>query len=1302
MRGFLIYLYLACGLFLSWSGIARAAPEEPAPLVKIVTNHAVLPAKFHVLAPIAARVGVRLEHVDVGTIHTPAEQWLRGADLVVLEAPRPSASTEIDQAVGTRLMEGSIPWLKIGSGKPAFGGITPAQQQQLTRYYTNGGGRNFELFFEAAKLLVEGRPTASLPDAALLPDSGIYHPAASRIFESVENYLAWADARLPEASGRIAFLIHSGTVGDMQTQVIDALIAATEARGMLPVAFWYDSNDPQALTKVVRPAGAAAIVNLRMTQNSAERAAELADLGIPAIQTLTYREGDEAQWLASSSGSSQRLVPIFIAIPETWGMSDPIVISAVQDGAAVPMRDQVDGLLDKLARLVDLRRKPAAEKQLALLFWNHPPGARNFGASHLNVPASIANITQALNRAGYDVAPIEEAEVIAQGQAMLAMLYRERTPEDLLAHDLAAALPVARYRAWLEGLPPARRDEMAVWGDPAEHWAVRLVDGSPSFIIPRLLLGKLVIMPQMPRAAEVGAHYHDAKLAPDHLYLAAYLWIRETFGANALIHLGTHGTQEWLPGKDRGLSMHDYPFLALGDLPVFYPYIQDNVGEALQTRRRGRAVSISHQTPPFAPAGLYDELLDMHRLIHEYEQLDEGAVRQAVQQKIIAATVTSDMIQDLGWQEAQAKADFPGVLQTLHDHLHELAQAAMPLGLHRYGQPAEPEHRLAVVMQQLGEDYYAALGSTDERFAKEFTALQASAPYQTLHRYLREGHDINTAPPALRDHLLRARELDAGLADTEEMDALLSGLAGGFVLPGPGGDPIRRPGLASGRNLFALEPDKLPTPAAYESGGQALMQLVEAYQHEHEGAWPRRLAFSLWAGEAVRHQGITEAQILHALGLRPVWDRNGRIADLEILPTASLGRPRIDVVIQATGVYRDQFDSFIRLISAAMDRLSELDEADNPIATNSARIAAQLRAAGMTEEDARRAARYRVFSSAPGKYGTGLPGMVQQSTLWEGDAALAEQFLGSMQYAYGSEGWAINPPSANLLAAQLRGTDAAVMSRSSNIHGVISTDHPFEFLGGLSVAIRHLDGTSPALFISDLRRKEARTTSVQAFLADEMRVRYLNPQWIQAMQAEGYAGTLEVLDTVNNLFGWQAVDPDTVRPDHWQALFDTYISDTRQLGTREWFEQHNPSAQAQVLERMAEAIRKGYWDASEATRRALAERWQELEQQFDAMAGEPLTREFVADMAQGFGLAQAGVTATAQAAAAPSPDAQADSHQTVSGQLMQPVEHTQPSFPWALGLSLGLLSAAALYGALRQSHGAGAATRKRNLSWSTQ
>ena len=395
----------------------------------------------------------------------------------------------------------------------------------------------------------------------------------------------------------------------------------------------------------------------------------------------------------------------------------------------------------------------------------------------------------------------------------------------------------------------------------------------------------------------------------------------------------------------------------------------------------------------------------------------------------------------------------------------------------------------------------------------------------------------------------------------------------------------------------------------------------------------------------MRHLGIVESQALHALGLRPRWDAGGRLLALDIVPAAELGRPRVDVVLQVTSVYRDQFDGFMRLLAEAIERLAALDEPGNPLARNSQALERRLRERGVEAPLAQRLSRLRLFGNAPGDYGTGVTQLTLDSTRWDDDSALAEQFLGRLQYAYGSRDWGVKLDGGNLFAEQLKGVQAAILSRSSTLNGVLSTDHPFEYLGGLSLAVRHLDGASPALYIADLRQRQPRTTAAAQFLASELRGRYLSPQWIAAMQREGYAGSLEMLDLANNLWGWQAADRTMVRADQWQALHDTFVMDRRELGLAEWFETHNPTAQAQIIARMAEAIRKGYWDASEQTRRELAERWRQLAAAGAGEVGAATTREFIERMAGGFGEAAAQAEGAAASGAG----------ETVSGRVLEEV-----------------------------------------------
>ncbi|WP_421682149.1 cobaltochelatase subunit CobN [Stutzerimonas urumqiensis] len=1267
---------LAC-----WGAAALANPARQGIQVQVLTTDFVLQGKFDRLTGWASESGVTLGVVRGSSAAEPQPDI--DAALLILDTPRPADLAAVQQRFDA-LIAADIPWIRVGGGPPASGNLPTPVARRLIGYYANGGEQNLRNLFAYLRAWHDDHSTDSIPAPTELGKVGFYHPDAPAPFTELDEYLAWGADRWTKDAPRVAFAIHRGAIVDSQLQLIDALIKRSESRGQAPIAFWVDDRDPRALSKVLEPARSDVLINLQHMQNGPARKAEFLALGIPVLTTLTWREGDRAQWQASDSGITARTAAAMLTVPESWGMTDPLVIAAIENGEPVPIPEQVEALLGKVDSLTRLRRLAPAEKHLALMFWNHPDGEKNVAASNLNVPHSLAHLSVALHEAGYDVPATGEPRLIETAQRLLGGYYRPETLEGLLADGLAMTLPLSDYQRWLAGLPAlSRRALVERWGAPAGHWALRNVDGQPHFIIPAARLGKLLLLPQPPRAGRPGEAYHDSKVPPDHLYLAAYQALREGFRADALIHFGTHGTQEWLPGKDRGLAAGDYPFLALGDMPVFYPYIQDNIGEAIQARRRGRAVIVSHQTPPFAPAGLYDELRDLHALIHEYQQLDEGAVREGTAERISHQALQSKLLEDLGWDEKRMLANPEDFLLALHDHLHEIAQANLPLGLHTFGEPASSEHRLATVLQQLGEPYLRALELTDdEPLAEDFAGLQASLPYRTLHRYLREDESLDSITDTeLREQIERARVLDARLTDTGEMEALLTGLAGGFVAPGPGGDPVRNPNVPSGRNLYAFEADKLPTRAAYEAGGKALEQLLAGYRDEHEGALPTKLAFSLWSSEAMRHLGILESQVLHALGVRPVWDEGGRVRGLEIIPAGELGRARIDVVVQVTSVYRDQFDGFMRQLADVMERLAEVDEPGNTLASNSRQLARRLQDQGVDADRAERLSHVRLFGNEPGDYGTGVSQLTMDSTRWDDDAELAEQFLSRLQYGYGTGGWGEKIDGHNLFAEQLKGVQAAIMARSSELNGVLSTDHPFEFLGGLSLAVRHLDGASPSLYISDLRKAEPRTTGAASYLASELRSRYLNPQWISAMQQEGYAGTLEILSVANNLWGWQAADRSMVRADQWQALHDTFVRDQRELGLDQWFEANNPTAQAQLIERMAEAIRKGYWDASDQTRRELAERWQALTTEHGADAGEPITRDFIEQLAGGYGLApQAAPTAATPASR------NASEGETVRGQVMQevPEQPNETPSPWRLLLGIAVLLSCLMLGALRQ------------------
>nr|WP_246505217.1 cobaltochelatase subunit CobN [Coralloluteibacterium stylophorae] len=1253
------------GIAILWLLLACLLPQVGAAAdgarMAIVATDFVLPEKSERLAAWGEPLGV--EVLRWSPADAAAADW-DTIDLLLLDVPRPSDARRVDAAIGDRLRAGGTPWFRVGGGPPAAGGLPAPVWRRFAGYYAGGGRDNYTHLLQAVARWRRREAILDLPPPRAMPRTGYYHPAAGAPFGEAGAYRAWMQAHGGGTRPRIGLIVSAGSVAGMQTAAVDAVAAALEARGLAPVPFWFEAGDPRGLQAALDGFEIEALVNMTHLQGGRARADELRALDVPVLQTMGTRMAPE-DFASAESGIAQAMVAPFLTQPESWGLVDPIVISAVEEGREVPMPAQVGALADKLAALLRLRHAAPAERRLALMVWNYPGGERNFSASNLNVPRSILRVAAGLAGAGYDVPPLEEHALIADAQAMLAPFHRPETLDALLAGGRAALLPVARYRAWLDALPAARREALlAEWGTPEDAPEVRMVEGEPQFVVPRVAYGNLLLLPQPPRSRVVGADTHDTARMPDHAYLATYLWLREE-GIHALLHFGTHGTQEWTPGKDRGLAADDVPWLAVGDLPVFYPYIQDNVGEAMQARRRGRATVISHQTPAFAPSGLYDELRDLHALVHEWMQAEPGPARGRTAQAIVDAAQAAHLDADIGWDAPGIEGDFDGFMAALHDHLHVLARSVVPLGLHEFGSPATPEHRLVTVMQQLGNDFYTAAGADPEEvLATESERLVDSAPYRLLERHLRDGAPL-PGDPGLRGFLERARELDRHLAEPGEMEALLAALDGRFVPPGSGGDPVRNPDVPSGRNLYAFEADKLPTRAAYEAGGAALEDLLATYRAEHGGTQPRKLAVSLWSSEAMRHLGVLESQVLHAMGLRPRWDEGGRVVGLDIVPQAELGRPRIDVVVQVTSVYRDQFDAFMRMLAAAVDELAALDEAGNPIHRNVLAVAQTLEAGGMDRRAAHRLARLRLFGSAPGSYGSGLSAAVKDSTAWDEESALAEGFLDSQQYAFGTEDWGVTPADAggsgNLLAQQLRGVEAALLSRSSNTHGLLSTDHPFEYLGGLSLAVRSLDGASPALYVADLRSSTPRTLGTARFLGEELRTRALNPQWIRAMQAEGYAGTLQVVDAVDNLFGWQVTDPASVRADQWQAMHDTFVRDTRGLDIDAWFEESNPAAQAQVVDRLLEAVRKEYWTADAQTLRELVARRQALDRMPGVPAAADATRAFAEAAARGFGL---------DAAASPPPPAAAGAAtDAVRGQVLEEVGAAPAApAPWPLAL----------------------------------
>lgn len=1306
MLGKTLMLFV-CGLLVLSQSMRIQAETVPSKRLLFIAAAPVQAGKFERLKPLAAAAGFALDYRMLdGSAATPGKAELDDYDLLVIDAPYGAALGTVQMSLGPLLDAVHTSWVWLRRDGSRGRQLSEALIADLDVYYSNGGVPNFNGFFCRLQAQFSGADGATCTAPEIHPQAGIYHPEAQgRIFASLDDFLTWKGVELRPEVPLIGVLFHKAYMDSGLTGFVDDTLHRIETAGALAVPLYTSAMGNGEITALLSSGGqprADVLINMQIMLNGAGRKEEFEQFGIPVLQAMPYRGGEQADWEVDPKGLDPQDIPFYLAQPEFAGLIDPLFAAATRkaDGDIVSIERQLQAVIDKAMRLARLQRLPHEDVRTVIQFYNYPPGEKNLGASFLNVPRSLERLLSAYAERGYTVEQADEERLIEELSGLLAPFYRDGKLSELLANDRAARLPLKTYLAWFDGLPESvRQPVLKRWGKPQQ--AGLFLTGESAFVIPRLQLGKQVIMPQPPRGERLDdrekALYHDTKVPPSHSYLAAYLWLREGFGADALVHFGTHGSSEWQPGKERGLDVLEAPYLVLGDLPVIYPYIVDNIGEALQTKRRGRAVTISHNTPSFGPAGLHGQLNELHDLLHQWLNMTEGEVRSATAARIQELTGELKIDKDMALDMSAINDDFSAFVDALHVQLHDLALEQQPLGLARFGVPADSDLRLLTVQQMLGKPLLAALAPDDpeELLLVDYEQIRSTPVWTLLDSHVRQNQPW-TGDPVIGELLERGRDYWQKLGNDSELDGYFGALQGRHVPSSYGGDPIKNPdSLPTGRNLYGFDPSRIPTREAWEAGKVAAERLIEQHRERH-GDYPNKLAFTLWSVETMRHFGMLEAQVLAVMGFKPQWDAAGRVTGIEAIPAAELSRPRIDAVISATGLYRDQFPNVMHWLAQAADQASTLDEPDNVIAANSRRIEQALLARGLPAEEASLAARTRIFSSESGAYSTGLEDATLASDSFgeaadggqdraAGEEKLAELYLERMQFAYGpdSERWG-EKSTVNLYAEQLRGVQGAVLSRSSNLYGMLTTDDPFQYLGGLGLAVRHLDGQSPELYISNLRDADnPRSETAAGFLARDLRARYFHPGWIKSIQQEGYSGALEVLGTANNLWGWQVTAPETVRSDQWDEFKAVYVDDKLELGINKWFEKHHPQAQAQLIERLLEAARKEYWDTDAQTLQQLAQRWQALAEQHDVISDNAKFSEYVEQAAAGFGLAAPASDSDSAETPPGEPDA-ATPMQQVQGQKLEKQQAQPQPFDWLPLVALLLIALALLAGIYQQ------------------
>jgi len=1135
---------------------------------------------------------------------------------------------------GRRMWEDGLSAV-LASGLPVvvLGG-EQAPDAELMALSTVPGG----VVAEAHEYLAHGGPAnlrqlhAFLSDSVLLTGHGFDAPAPMP---------SWGHlARSSDATGpAVAVLYYRAHELSGNTGFVHTLCDAIEAAGGRPVPIFCSSLRTASDELIDELGSADAVVVTVLASGGSTPAAvqaggaeeewdvgALAALDVPILQGLCLTSS-RAEWVSSDDGLTPLDSANQIAIPEFDGRIITVPFSFKEVGAdgltryvADPERAaRVAGIAVKHAQL---RHVPNGVKRIVLMLSAYPTKHARIGnAVGLDTPASTIALLAAMRAAGYDVG----SDLPTEGDALMhALIAAGGQDEQWLTAEQLEGNPVringADYAAWFGTLDASLQASVVEhWGPPpGEHY----VDGG-DIVLAALRSANVVVMVQPPRGfgANPVAIYHDPDLPPSHHYLAAYRWVRDTFGAHAVVHVGKHGNLEWLPGKTAGLSAACGADAAIGDIPLVYPFLVNDPGEGAQAKRRVHATIVDHLVPPMARAESYGDIARLEQLLDEHANIAamDPAKLPAVRAQIWTLIQAAKLDHDLGLDDRPHDAEFDDFLLHVDGWLCEIKDAQIRDGLHVLGVPPAGAARVNLVLailrarqmwggtaqalpglrEALGHDESSALDSDEvETRARALVQAMEDAGWPTDPETIaalvaaadEDGSPASVDGPGRRATKERgwlragdpsssvvtdvlafaAAEVVPRLAQTtHEITHVLHALDGGYIPAGPSGSPLR--GLVNvlptGRNFYTVDPRAVPSRLAWDTGQAMANSLLERHRAD-TGEYPASVGLSIWGTSAMRTSGDDVAEILALLGVRPAWDEaSRRVSSLEPISLDELGRPRIDVTVRISGFFRDAFPHVVGMLDDAVRLVADLDE---PPEQNFVRahVVDDLTAHG----DHRRATT-RIFGSKPGAYGAGLLPLIDARN-WRDDADLAEVYAawGGFAYGRGLDG----REARNDMESSYRRIAVAAHNTDTLEHDIADSDDYFQYHGGMIATVRALTGRSPRAYIGDSTRPDTvKTRSLQEETNRVFRARVVNPRWIDAMKRHGYKGAFELAATVDYLFGYDAT-AGVVQDWMYEKLTQSYVLDP---DTRAFFEKSNPWALHGITERLLEAAERKLWDS---------------------------------------------------------------------------------------------------------------------------
>lgn len=1109
--------------------------------------------------------------------------------------------------------------------------------------YTNG------IRFLAARA---GMAVAYEPPAPVRT-TGIYHPGAEAPFDGMDDYRAWmAERKKNQGAPWIGLLFHHSQLVEKNTADVDAVILALEAHGLVPLCVFCTGAEDAAAGDGEPPwmaifrtsPGVEAVLSLMAGRlfKTTDQVFLLEQLNVPVIQLVRAHNQTPDQWRDDPQGLPATTAVYSLAQPEAFGVSAPVMVAgSVQakpgDPAHgcrtfIPIEDRIHTLCRRVRRWVRLRQTANRDKRITFVLHNNPckgVEATVGMAVGLDALESLALVLQAMKRAGYHVggAPATGREILKEIMDRKAVAeFRWTTVDEIVAKNGALCMMDRNeYGPWFDQLPEkARSKVLGDWGSfPGEGMAYRH-NGSDRLVITGIRYGNIRVMVQPKRGCygakctgEVCRILHDPELAPPHHWLATYKYIQDH--SDAVVHFGTEGALEYLPGKQAGLSDACFPEISMGDLPNLYLYVMDATGEGLTAKRRAQAVLVDHLTPVYRPTPLNDKTQQVEALLGQYQKAQ--TMGETGRLEIIGRQM-APLLVDYGLVESVPDSDaLPEVATTARRQIEKIKRGLMPEGLHLLSVPPG-KTGVARILATILQSPPSGLPDLDTITAWSNDPLPSVHERATpvLARLI-AGQPVD-APEAQRIPLTGFCRIVADRIARcgGEIEHLLQGLSGRFIPPGLSGSLSRGKidALPTGRNFFATDVTALPTPAAWVLGQQLADKLLLTYWDD-EHRFPESIGISIWSSDAFKSDGELLCQIFALMGVKPVWDAQGKVRktlpiDLDDLILAlpddrRQPRPRVDVTVQTSSIMRDLVPSFCDLLDRAVVMISQLDEPDerNFIRKHTRRQIDQLRQETqkeLSDAQVQRMATLRVFSSAPGTYGLGV-GLALDASAWQEKKDLAEVYINWGGHAYGTDSdgapMAYGMKAQQLLADQLARIDVAYMKQSSAEYDVLDCGCYAVFQGGMATAVQTAGRQSSKLYWAESTHGgDIEVGDLSDAIQNSARSKLLNPAWIEHMRRHGYQGAQSAASRVNNLFKWSATSEQVPK-----RLFDdvvrTYILDEE---NHTWLRDINPYALEEMTRRLLEAASRNLWEADDNLLAAVQSAALEIEGDMEEVMGD--------------------------------------------------------------------------------------------------